>query len=310
MSLFKESDLKFKQIFANIIDSDESDDEQPAQSQPTEPSDTDSAKPEQHEEKPNLQDLRVDKDHAVERIDCQSAGEIITILSDDEDHDSDDDILILEPPKPVKLINRAKKTGKPILISESLQSASKLDGLKEIMSESISDEDYNLHIMLPGDIYRKIPVTYGIRLKDALSELISEAAARDRSLVVTDDDSGERLDLDETPKSLGFTPGKILNVIEVQNLSKEQSDKEEPDVVDPDVIRLKLQDGHRKHVREFNINKSDPLMNLKGMWIQEFDLGDAQIKLSFDGEIISEDATPEDLDMEAGDVVDVIVSSN
>lgn len=86
---------------------------------------------------------------------------------------------------------------------------------------------------------------------------------------------------------------------------KEEQEEEE----DSDIITLKLQDGNRKHLKEFQISKYQSLKRLKELYAKAFDIDLTRMKLRFDGDPVEDEDTPESLDIEDGCVIDVMISN-
>ena len=74
-------------------------------------------------------------------------------------------------------------------------------------------------------------------------------------------------------------------------------------------LKLKLQDGHRKHLKEYEISKFARIINLKKMYADDFGIDLNSMKLWFDGDPVEDDDTPESLDIEDGCVLDVMITN-
>lgn len=173
---------------------------------------------------------------------------------------------------------------------------------------SIEEEEFNLKLMISGR-FTSIETTYNTKLGVALKSLILDLERRGRMIVITGSDD-QPISLDETPKSLSLESGSLLNAIEAKIPTPFCATKPTvvEEVINPDMLKLKLQDGHRKHVKEYTINKCDPVLKLKELWSKEYDLDVASIRLCFDGDMLSDEATPEDSDIEDGCVIDVMIT--
>lgn len=169
------------------------------------------------------------------------------------------------------------------------------------MNDVSLDEDYefNLKIRISG-MFKQFPTTYKTKLSQALKTINSELGRRGKTLIVISRD-GDQIPLDESPQSLGLTPGSILDAFEATDTTTEVL------TIDADDITVKLQDGHRKHLKEYTCDKSEPVLELKKQYAKDFDIDIASMKLSFDGDIIDDNATLEELDIDDGCVIDVIV---
>lgn len=175
-------------------------------------------------------------------------------------------------------------------------------------SSFFEDYNYKLRINRSGR-YERFSMTYKSKISDTLKDLIASLARSGKYLVLTKD--GETVSLDSSPHSLKLSPGDVLDAIEIQPDKFMSATKKEDDTtaqcIDTNVITLKLQDGNRKHSKEFLVAMDEPLIGLKEKYAQEFDIDIICMKLSFDGDTIDDQQTPEQLDMEDGCVVDVLL---
>lgn len=159
------------------------------------------------------------------------------------------------------------------------------------------DNEFNLKLIIAGS-YQQFPTTYKTKLCQALKCLLDDLRQKGRSLVITH--QSEEISLEETPQSLKLTPGIILKAIEVTDT--------EGTNVNPDAIRLTLQDGNKRHTKEFSVIKTDPFSKLKQSYMEEFKLDQTQrVKFLFDGDIVDDESTPEELEVEDGCVIDVMI---
>lgn len=209
--------------------------------------------------------------------------------------DNDSSIITLsddEPPKTCTSIN--------IISSQSVDD----DEETTIYAFDESDRDYNLKLMISGE-FRKFQTTYGTKLRLALKDLLDEIRERKKRLIIRSNDESQTISLEESPFSLGLTPATILYAIEVGGVDDDCS--EPPQETDENMISIKLQDGNRKHTKEYRINKTEPLKLLKELYAKDYDISCVDdIKLSFDGDIIESDDTAIDLDIDDGCIIDVI----
>lgn len=166
------------------------------------------------------------------------------------------------------------------------------------LSYDQDDYDFNLKLTLNG-VYKQFRTTYGTKLSDALKDLLHETRSQGRELVITS--QFESVSLDETPRTLKLTPGDILKAIEVTNHPSSSGNN-------PNLITVKLQDGHRKHTKEFRILKNQPTLELKKSYAKEFNLDNIdKIRLMFDGDVMDDNSTADDLEIEDDCVIDVVV---
>ena len=75
-------------------------------------------------------------------------------------------------------------------------------------------------------------------------------------------------------------------------------------------LKLKLQDGHRKHNKELSISKCDTVVRIKEFWSKEYNLDISAIKLCFDGDLLCDEATLEECDIDDGCLIDVMVTQS
>jgi len=243
---------------------------------------------------------------------CEANNRVVDI-SDDNDDESDciiledevsqvDPIYRLSTRRKEYFRNATRKKRAPPIITPINQSGG---------DTSFNDDyEFNLKITLAGS-YRQFRTTYRTKLQDSLQDLIDELKFRGKTLWLTFEDDDKLISLEESPHSLNLTPGTILNAIEISPEKMSSENKSKPivvDDVDPDTIKVKLQDGHRKHIKEFTINKDDPIVRLKEFWSQEYGIDISLIKLCFDGDVLANNTTPEEADIDDGCVLDVLVT--
>lgn len=227
--------------------------------------------------------------------------EFITISSDDDtiDADDDDNIEIQE-----------------ILMSshKSRQSITEQPSSSSLNVSILGDEPMELKVMIAGD-YKRFPTTYGAPLYDAFRSYIQELREHSKTLIISL--HGRQLPLDQSAMDLEINQATILHGIEVsKNMMKDvggvargNETKEELANEDPNLITVKLQDGHRRNTKEIRIGKTDQLIELKKKYAELLNIKDlASFKLKFDGDPVDESETPEDLDLEGDEAFDVIFS--
>lgn len=192
-----------------------------------------------------------------------------------------------------------------VTLNDSLQASGSVQ-----TDSSFEDYEYNLKLYLYGD-FKQFKTTWRTKLSVALKDVLSDLAKSGKSLVVTKRDGVAPLSLDGTPYSLNLNSGTILKAIPVgppQHTSKTSSGTTKQPL-DPNVITLKLQDGQRKHLKEFQIAKQAPLSLLKEKYAKEFNIDLNRMTLRFDGDTVDDQDTPDSLDIEDECVIDVIVST-
>ena len=126
-----------------------------------------------------------------------------------------------------------------------------------------------------------------------------------------DDDEGYAR-LSESRESL-----EIDNIIDARKASPSPSSFNtfssvpEPACVNMNKVTLKFQDGNMRNTRELEAYLDRPILELKREYARICNIHDVDsIVLSFDGELLSDSATPEELEIEDECVLDVLVKSS
>lgn len=235
--------------------------------------------------------------------------EFISLSSDDDNNDDDFfEICHVEPTKNPRRSTIA--TGDSSIRLDSSLCSTELCGT-EILDASFEDYEFKLKIFQYGT-YVQYKTTWKTKLKDALKVLIDDLAKSGRCLLLTRSEETQPLSLDETPQSLNFHSGTILHAIAVSECSTTDTKTNLPQksTHDPNILTLKLQDGQRKHLKEFQIGKSEPLRILKEKYAKEFNHDLDRMKLCFDGDPVRDQDTPEELDIDDDCVLDVLIMAN
>lgn len=219
----------------------------------------------------NKRYLRSDKNKNNNSTLQSNAPEFIQISSDDDDQ--------------CEVVEQQSLASN---VSSTIDSTSSFD---------LDDLEFNLKLNLAGT-YKKFSTTYKTKLRDCLKEFIEELKSKGKDLVVMF--KNEEVTLDQSPYSLKLRPASMLTAIEVNSVKTFTPN--------PNEITIKLQDGNRKHTKEFRIIKDEPMAKLRQKYAQEFKLNPAKIKFLFDGDLVGDDSTPEELEIEDDCVVDVMVS--
>lgn len=168
------------------------------------------------------------------------------------------------------------------------------------LSQDPEDRNFALKLTLCGT-FKQFRATYKTRLSDILKDLIEELRSQGKELIVTYE--YRAVELTESPHSLNLSSGDKLDAIEVPYKSVASKP-----VNNPDEITVKVQDGNRKHTKEFRILKNKPIVDLKQQYRKEFNLSDNEtIKLMFDGDILDDESTPEELEIEDDCIIDAMV---
>lgn len=305
MSLFKEIDDKLKEHFKSLADS--SDDESLCDLDEETHSQEDEAEISHTEKKPKLDEEQSIGESFLETDENSEKSLVPTQVSNVEcinlDCDDDDDVIKEHPTIDNQIIT--------ISSDDEEQSEKQQQTTKELcdspcpkslnVSNDLEDHDFNLKLTLSGT-YKQFRTTYRTKLSEALKELLDNLRSSGRNLIITSQSTP--ISLDESPYSLKLSPGTILKAIEV--LAQECPQKAE---INPNEISIKLQDGNRKHTKEFKVILNEPILELKKKYAKEFDVNSIdKVKFLFDGDIVEDDSTPEELEIEDGCVIDVLIS--
>lgn len=176
-------------------------------------------------------------------------------------------------------------------------SATSINSFSVLTTQDFEDYEYNLKLSFLGNI-RMFPTKDRTKLSVVLIELINELRQQGKELMVMKD--GNRVSLEETPASLELSPATILQAITI-------SLPQGAPVQNTSGVLVKLQDGHRKHTKEFVIELNAPMSELKRKYLESFNLDiETKIRLNFDGEAVDDEATAEELDIDDGCVIDVM----
>lgn len=175
---------------------------------------------------------------------------------------------------------------------------------------SLEDRKYILKLTIAG-CYKQYNTTYRASLANALESLLDDLAQKDRKLKLFHND--KEVSLSMSPMVLDLRPGTILRAIDVPLTGDPvESEREEEINMDSDftdALTIKLQDGNRKHTKDFKILPNEPLSKLKIDYAREFNLNSASsIKLFFDGDEIEDESTAEDVELEDGYAIDVVIA--
>lgn len=273
MSLFKEKDDFLVKTFSEQFNRDSDNESDCNESQTCD------------RKRPKLEETTEETVEELEEslIECETiddSPDVIEIYSDS------DDLVVEEEKNACSITEETDISTKKLNVSQS-----SLDN---------DDRDFNLKLIIVGQC-RRFPTTYATTLQESLKSLLEDLTKINKSLVVTV--NGDPVPLSESPRSLGLTTASILHAVEVSETFNQPNQ-----MANPNEIILKLQDGNRKHTKEFKIMKNEPILELKKLYAAEFGIKDTgTIKLSFDGDIVSNETTPADLEMESGETFDVIL---
>jgi len=315
MSLFKEKDDYITEAFKSIFDQDS---EEECADQTSKLSTPEAGAGSSSEDVPSPKKLKLDTtdpvttsietEHTVVSLGSDSnVVECINLDSDDDDHE-------INPPSKVSHQCKDPTQDDHIITIESDEESSiqgntdtfesSFDQNSDFKPSNISfdldDRDFNLKIILAGNL-KQYRTTYRTKLCDCLQELLMELKSHGKTLVVTFHQA--EVSLSGSPCSLKMGSGDILNAIEVPC---------QPSMdVNVNEITVKLQDGNKKHTKEFKIDKHKPLLELKKLYAKQFNLESIDnIKLLFDGDIADDESTADELEIEDGCVLDVKVTED
>lgn len=323
MSLFKEKDDLIKQAFQHFNSDDEDDEEAAARmdassiscnsnrsDKPTVDKSTSKAdiKIDQHEASVGCSNEDIISDSSDIDNSCENQESDISCI----DLDSDDECITV--PSAGKKGSTPRQMHQDEVISISSDDDHDDTNAKAQLSlhnTSIEDYDFTLKLTMAG-IYRQYQTTYRASLADTLKPLLDDLKTKDKGLKLFCNDLP--ISLDKSPSTLALKPGTILHAIEIPlalGSATNECDKQEDTVEDNDAqsntLTLKLQDGNRKHTKDFRIKSSEPLCKLKSDYARALNLdASVKIKLLFDGDQIDDESTAEDLDIEDGFALDVL----
>lgn len=141
------------------------------------------------------------------------------------------------------------------------------------------------------------------QLRMQLGERVSTRAD---DLVILDDENNEEIS-DNTPVT-SIPSEKVLEAFEREKPLSTNNGKSNINAknVDPNSVIIKLQGcgGYRERYTVV-IKRSTHVKQLIDDYIEKFQLHGKKFKLEFDGEDIDLTETPESLDLESGDMIDV-----
>lgn len=151
---------------------------------------------------------------------------------------------------------------------------------------------------------------FSIRMNDRFEGIISDLSKKQDvpveviSLSFTDSKGNlQTLQAFDTPTSVKLSRTDIIDCIIVNSAPLHDPLEDEENVVN-----IKIQGSQADSVKLFKVLKNEPLGNIMQQYADFRKLSRARIAFSFDGETISSDQTPNDLEMDEDNVVDVRVS--
>lgn len=167
----------------------------------------------------------------------------------------------------------------------------------------LSQREINLKLTIGGKYYQ-YESTYQQTFAKTFEPIINDLKRQNKCLILTVED--KHISLQDSPQSVNLHAGSIIKGFDV-------AEKNEDPVAQPrssNEVLLKIQDGNRKHTRQYLIQKTEAMSKLKELYGKDIGIEDiGQIRLCFDGDIVDDDQTPEELDMEDDCVVDALICS-
>lgn len=177
------------------------------------------------------------------------------------------------------------------------------------IDEIEEDDEINVRVLTKNGVQRfKIKQTQPFRI--VYERLAKLEETQIECLVLMH--NSKKINYNDTPKSLNL---KILDIIEcgrVAAVFKESiqiinnDDDEEPDNLEPNelTVILQTQEGRKSRLR-FLIRKSEKMSNVLKKYCEKKSLDAKLFMLEFDGERVDVDETPEDLDLDGGEMFEV-----
>lgn len=112
------------------------------------------------------------------------------------------------------------------------------------------------------------------------------------------------ISFDSTPEQLKLDFFSVLDVF----LAEQEAQANDGNQADPNAIKIKVRDAsapQKQQIIELKLNKFKPLAELMALYANQVGKDVARMKFEFDGEILSGQDTPLDLDMEDDSLIDV-----
>ncbi|XP_077996180.1 NFATC2-interacting protein-like [Glandiceps talaboti] len=264
---------------------------------------------------------------------------VLSSEDDDDDNEEDDDICFIGIQTPERNKTRSISSNSPspppspptapldIIVPASRQR--QLDKVLRNVDKAM-DSIYNSTVFpspltqSPDDCFMSPPedktlkvkitcklgvVRYDMKLTDQFGVIMKSLAEKlnveaDQIILTLREDS---IIASDTPKSINLRITDIIDCV-VANANSMTSDNDASlDMEDPNVVHIKVQGG-TKTKKIISIKKTDPMEKLMDEYSKFLDIPRNKIAFVFDGDRISPTETPQDLDMESEDVIDVLVT--
>uniref|UniRef100_A0A1A9ZW39 Ubiquitin-like domain-containing protein n=1 Tax=Glossina pallidipes TaxID=7398 RepID=A0A1A9ZW39_GLOPL len=142
------------------------------------------------------------------------------------------------------------------------------------------------------DIYQKLAARENINIRNIVLNI--------DTYFITPEDTPDSIDY----KIYQFINGRVLES-RLKTLAKDSQQKQRK----ANDIPLKIQSDKWKKPLEINIPKTGKFLILYIKCEEELSLRRDQLKLSFDGDLLEYDSTPADLDLEGGEVIDLVIKN-
>ena len=168
------------------------------------------------------------------------------------------------------------------------------------LDTSLDSENYEMTIKLKwhGEVQR-----FKHRKHQKFCDLIQTLADREKVVpqFIVLDMNEKIIRPDDTPDSVGYTVSTFISGRVVKSMGPSVS---RPQKRDENLILLKIQSDKWKKPLELNIAKDQKMKVLIIKCSEELKCSAGKLKLFFDGERIDLEDTPEDLDLEGGEMID------
>lgn len=163
------------------------------------------------------------------------------------------------------------------------------------------DEDLlPMRIRCGADTYR-CPIKKGEPFKRVISEMAEKMnAMSSRILLVLNDRTIHSYD---SPQSLGL---QVADIVYCHVSSEDRSILEDSLSENNDNIQLYVQSGHSRQKQKFNISRNQSLDEIVRKYSIQTNIDPSHLRLQFDGEVLSLDDTPDELELEDGYCLDMI----
>lgn len=327
MSIFKEKDDLLTKAFQNLDDEDSDD-----------YSDTERETESKHRhedsllnESPTIKKLKLDPKNSIEEEDekqkdnsppepTESQHECINLDSGDSSSFQDSSEIVIsssndnddcDETTDCEDAEDEQNDSSNVITENNNNNISSLNQSGLNISQDYDDRQYKIRFRHFGN-YSTVATTYKTKLSVAFGDVLNKLQAKGRTLVFGKTPKGQKITFDDSPYSLGLAPGDILDAIEIAIDAEYTPQATKTNVThttdDPNSLKATLQDGNRKNTKELRIMKDQRFLELKENYAKLVNVDADRISFSFDGELIDDDSTPNDLDIDDEFVIDVVVA--